>query len=255
MNLLDAKILRVDLTQHEVAIEETRKYATRFLGGRGISEYILFNECPKGVSPFDPETPIIFGSGLFAGTPIPGATRMDIESKNALTEGIGSSSAGGEFAPALRAAGISHIVVKGKCEHLSYLWIDDGKVAIRQARHLAELTVSETERRIREDLGEDIKILSIGPAGEHLVRSACIIVDSARAAGRCGLGAIMGSKNLKAIAVRGTGEIEVADQKTLNEAVERLVKKLLAHPFNKERLKYGVYCSEPWKHESPYRNF
>jgi len=255
MNLLDGKILRVDLTRNIISFESARPYRSRFLGGRGISEYILFKECPIGGSPFAPDVPIIFGSGLFAGTNVPGATRIDIESKNTLTAGIGSSSAGGEFAPEMRAAGITHVVAKGRSERLCYLWIDDGEVTIRDARHLKGLTVTETEKRIREEQGENIKVLSIGPAGENLVRGACIIVDSARAAGRCGLGAIMGSKNLKAIAVRGTGRIVEADARAMRERVDRFVQKLLAHPFNQARLKYGVYCGESWTEESPYRNF
>lgn len=255
MNILDAQILRVDLTREEISFESAKPYVSRFLGGRGISEYLLFKECPIGGSPFDPDIPIIFGSGLFAGTPVPGATRIDIESRNTLTAGIGSSSAGGEFAPEMRAAGISHVVVTGRSKRPGYLWIDDGKVTILDARHLKGLMVSETEKRIREEQGDDIKILSIGPAGEHLVRGACIIVDSARAAGRCGLGAIMGSKNLKAVAIRGTGRIEGFDERGMKERVDRFVEKLLTHPFNQARLKYGVYCGESWTEESPFRNF
>ncbi|MFQ6125938.1 MAG: aldehyde ferredoxin oxidoreductase family protein [Candidatus Heimdallarchaeota archaeon] len=256
MDLLDGMILRVDLIRSKISFESIKEYYPRFLGGRGINQYLLFKECPIDISPYDPANVIIFGAGLLAGTTTPGAVRLNIDSKNALTDGIGSSNVGGDFAPELRAAGISHILVTGKCKDLSYLWIDDGTIELRDATHLVGRPVSETETLIRKELGENIQILVIGPAGEHLVRSACIMVNQARAAGRCGLGAIMGSKNLKAIAVRGSQSIQVADENAFKEAINDIMKKVMASEFSQRRLKYGVYCYDaPWGEESPYRNF
>lgn len=256
MDLLDGKILQVDLIHSKISLGSSKEYYPRFLGGRGINQYLLFKECPVGISPFDPANVIIFGAGLLTGTAAPGAVRLNIDSKNSLTDGIGSSNVGGDFAPKLRASGISHILVKGKSETLSYLWIDDGAVEIRDAAPLANHTISETETLIRKELGEDVQILTIGPAGEHLVRSACITVNQARTAGRCGLGAIIGSKNLKVIAIRGSKSIRVANENAFKEAINTIVKKLMTSESNQKRLKYGVYCyDEPWKEESPYRNF
>jgi len=245
MNLLDGKILRVDLTRSKISIESSIEYYSRFLGGRGVSQYILFKECPIDITPFDPNNLLIFGAGLLVGTIAPGAVRLSIDSKNSLTDGIGSSNVGGDFAPELRAAGISHIIVTGKSENLSYLWINDGDVEIRDATHLTNRPVSETESLIQKDLDEAAQILSIGPAGEHLVRAACIMINKARAAGRCGLGAIMGSKNLKAIAVRGSQSISVANEPKFKEIIDTIIQKLMTSEFNQQRMKYGVYCYEP----------
>ncbi|MFX0202828.1 MAG: aldehyde ferredoxin oxidoreductase N-terminal domain-containing protein, partial [Candidatus Hodarchaeota archaeon] len=154
MNLLDGKILRVDLTSSKIAIEATKDYYPRFLGGRGISQYLLFNECPIDISSFDPTNVIIFGAGLLTGTMAPGAVRLNIDSKNSLTKGIGSSNVGGNFAPELRAAGFSHIIVQGKCETLSYLWINDGIVEIRDATPLTNCSVSDTDNWIQQELNK-----------------------------------------------------------------------------------------------------
>ena len=136
---------------------------------------------------------MIFGTGLLVGTAAPGAVRLNIDSKNSLTDEIGSSNVGGNFVLELRASGFSHLVTKGASENLAYLWIEDQKIELRDATTLENKTIPETDAQIKSELGEDIQILTIGPAGEHQARSACIMVNQARAAGHCGLGAIMGS--------------------------------------------------------------
>jgi len=253
MNIFEGKILRINLSLSKVSYENFDKYK-EFIGGRGVNQYILFNELPLNISPFDSSNILAIGAGILAGTDAPGASRLSIDSKNALTNGIGSSNCGGYFAAEMRFSGINNIVLKGRCPNLSYIYIDDGDIEIIDAEDLKGKSTTETEKVLKEKHG-DIKVLCIGPAGENLVRSSCIIVDGARAAGRCGLGAIMGSKNLKAIAVKGSGKVEIHSPGVFQRIVEELVKKMKANEFNKKRMRYGVYCYEPWDIESPYRNF
>jgi len=255
MFILDAKVLRIDLSAQKFSFSSLREYSDFLLGGRGVNQYILFNEEPVGISPFDSLNLLIIGGGLLVGTSAPGAYRINIDSKSPLTEGIGSSNVGGNFGYELKHAGISHIIISGRTTDLTYLFIKDGELEFKDAKHLKGKTVSETEKALKEALGNDVSILSVGPAGENLVRLACVMVDGNRAAGRCGLGAVFGSKNLKAIAVRGTKPIEVAEKNEFEKTVDRCVEKLLNNKFNEDRMKYGVYCYAPWDVESTYRNF
>ncbi len=218
----------------------------------------MIKELLPGIEPFAPENIIVFGVGLLAGTGAPGASRLSIDSLNPLTGGIGSSNCGGGFASELRSTGIDHLLIKGKSSRPVYLYIDGEEIIFKEAGHLKGQSTVKTEEIIKRELEtEDIQVLSIGPAGENLVRSACIIVNRARAAGRCGLGAVMGSKNLKAIVVKGEGTIDVRDKKSFNNKVKYLGKWLKEDEFNGSRKKYGVYCYHPWggMDETPYRNF
>lgn len=217
------KILRVNLSNGRISTEPTMKYAGKFLGGRGINQWILYNEVGPGIWPFDPANRLIFGTGVLVGTLAPGACRCTIDSKNVLTGGVGSSNMGGHFAPELKYAGYDHVVIHGRSRKPVYLWIDNGKVEIRDASDIWGKTTWETDDLIRDELGDhDIQVASIGQAGENLVRAACIITNGERAAGRCGLGAVMGSKNLKAVAVRGDREITVAHPDEFFELVSEL---------------------------------
>jgi len=254
MKIFEGKILRINLSTFDISYKDFNKYK-KFIGGRGVNQYILFNELPLGISPFDPSNLLTIGAGILAGTDAPGACRLSVDSKNALTDGIGSGNCGGYFAAEMRFSGINNIILKGRCPNLSYIYINDGDIKIIDAKNLKGKSTSETKKLLEEKHG-DVKVLCIGPAGENLVRSSCIIVDGARAVGRCGLGAIMGSKNLKAIAVKGTGKIKVKNPNTFKKIAEKAVKKMNTSDFAKRRLKYGVYCyDEPWDIESPYRNF
>lgn len=251
------KILRVDLSNKAVAKEETEKYATEFLGGRGINEWILYNEVKRGISSFDPDNRLLFGAGVLVGTPVLGACRITVESKNVLTGGVGSSNCGGHFGPELKFAGYDNVVIQGRSDQPCYLWINDSTVEIRKAGHLWGRTTWETDDIIREELGdEDIQIMSIGPAGENLVRGACIISNGGRAAGRCGLGAVMGSKNLKAVAVRGSGSISVARPEEFMSLVERQWERFIGHEEYEswERRPDWVTTRNEWS-GNPVRNF
>ena len=253
MKIWDGSILRIDLTDGSHSTEDVRGYR-KYLGGRAINQYILLREAPRRTSPFDPSNLIVIGAGLLSGADAPGACRLNVDSRNALTEGIGSGNAGGFFASEMKRGGVAHIVLSGRCPELSYLYIEDGVPQILPAKAIRGAGTTETMRHLAERHGH-AKVLSVGPAGENLCRSACIVVDGARAVGRCGLGAVMGSKNLKAVAVKGTGSVEVADPEAFSKLVRHLNDKLTSNPFNRERMKYGVYCYPPWETESPYRNF
>jgi len=257
LNCLDGKILRVNLTTSKISTEPTIKYAKKFLGGRGINQWILYNEVKTWCRPLEPCNRLIFGTGLLVGTPVPGANRYNVDAKNAFTMGIGSANSGGFFGPELRFAGYDHIVIHGRAKKPVYLWIDDDKVEIRNASGIWGSTTWETEDLIRESIGdEDIQIASIGPAGENLVRAACIITDRSRAAARCGLGAVMGSKNLKAVAVRGSGSVEVADPEGFIALVDEAFEKIKKSTYTKMLGKYGSHYIMPNDFSlMPMRNF
>ena len=252
----EGRILRVELSTHSMEYEAFDKY-TPFLGGQGVNQFILFNELPVGVSPYDPSNILAVGTGALVGTDATGASRTNIDTLNAFTGGIGSGNAGGNFSRALRFAGINNIIIKGRSENLLYLRIDDQSVTLCDASHLRGMRVSEAARILHREIGDDFSLLLIGPAGENLVRGGCIILDEARSASRCGMGGVMGSKNLKAIAVRGTGSVQVADPGAFTLAVKDCLKKMGAHPYLRGLQDRGVYWREPWIFgvESPYRNF
>jgi aldehyde:ferredoxin oxidoreductase len=239
-------ILRVDLTTSKVVTESVKKYTPKFLGGRGINQFLLFKELDRGVAPFEPANRLCIGAGVLTGTIVPGAARLNIDSKNALTGGIGSGNAGGWFAAELKFAGYDHIVIQGKAPEPAYLWIEDQEVMVKSAAALWGKSTAETEKYIRQELGqENLQLLCIGPAGENMVRSACIIVSGSRAVGRCGLGAVMGSKNLKAIAVKGNGAIEVKYLDEFMEMVANVSTRLRSLEGAKARMQFGTLSVSP----------
>ena len=213
------KVLHVDLTHQTLRVEEPdealyRKYA----GGSALALYYLLKELPAGVEPLSPENVLVLALSVLTGAPISGQSRMTAAAKSPLTGGIGDSQTGGFWPAELKFAGFDVIVIKGKAEKPVYLWIHDGEYEFRDASHLWGKITGEAEAAIRDELGDQkIEVLQVGPAGENLVRFAAIMNMSNRANGRTGLGAVMGSKNLKAIAVRGKQRPELADKSSLNE--------------------------------------
>jgi len=255
MLVSDGKIARVNLSTGKIGCEEQRKYAG-YMGGRGVNQRILFSEMPVGKPPFDPQILLAIGAGLLCGTGTPGASRISIDTKNPFTGGIGSSSVGGNFGPALKRAGVSNLILTGAAPRLSYLYIDDDRIEIRDAEHLREKTISEVESMLRSELGDNVQTMAIGPAGENLVWSACTIVNGSRAAARSGTGAVFGSKKLKAIVVKGTGSVDASDVERFSRICDVCTAKINRNDFTKRILKYGVYAYQyPWDIESPYRNF
>jgi aldehyde:ferredoxin oxidoreductase len=219
------KILRVDLTTGKVSTEPlTEQMAKNYIGGIGLGIRLLMDNSKPGTDPFDPANPIIFATGPLSGTMGPTAGNgYAVVSKSPATGGVGEAKAHGFFGPDLKRAGYDAVIITGKAPKLSYLWIDDDKVQIMDAEHLKGATVHETDMRIREDLGDFyIRVSAIGEAGEKMSRIACIINDEFRAIGRTGMGGVMGSKNLKAVAVRGTHDVNVADMEGFREFVKMI---------------------------------
>lgn len=216
------QVLRVDLSAGKIEkVKTTGEFARNFIGGRGLSSYYLWKEVGPGVGPYDPENLLIFAPGPLNGTPLPSSGRLTVAAKSPMTGALGDASAGGYWSPELKWAGYDGIIIRGKSERPVYLWIDDDNVSVRDASHLWGKTVAETNEMIKQDLDdEDIRIACIGPGGERLVRYACIITDGEGAAGRCGIGAVMGSKMLKAIAVRGTKGVRIADPGAFQKALD-----------------------------------
>lgn len=253
------KILRVDLSTGSISIEPTMNYIQRWLGGRGINMSILYSELRAWTMPYEPANRMVIGAGPLVGTLAPAATRISIASKNVFSYGVGTSNCGGHFAPELKFAGYDHIVLQGRARKPVYLWIDDDHIELRDAYEIWGKTTWETDDLIKQDIGdEDIQILCIGPAGENLVRGACIIANRNRAAGKCGLGAVMGSKNLKAVAVRGTGSLEVAHPDRFMEAVDSARERIQKADFLKVFLpsgSHGFWYGANNDSRIPYKNF
>jgi len=205
--------LRVDLTSGATKVEEIdRSHRIRWLGGRGFNSELLYREVGPDVDPLGPDNRLIFGVGPLTGTFAPASSRTTITAKSPLgsPEGFGDSNMGGHFGPELKFAGYDQVVIQGRSKGPVYLSIRDDLVEIKDASHLWGRKVSETDAIIKEELcDEEVHVAAIGPAGENLVRYGCIINDVSRAAARSGMGAVMGSKNLKAVAVRGTGAVEI----------------------------------------------
>ena len=226
------KMLRVNLGNRGIREEPLDfQRARSFIGGRGLATRILSDEIAPTVDPLSPDNKLILATGPLTGTSAPGAGRYMAVTKGALTGTIACSNSGGNFGPELKYAGYDLIVLEGAAAEPLCLIIDDGAVTLRPATDLWGKTVPETEDLLHERLGENFKIASIGPAGERLVRFACILNDKARAAGRSGVGAVMGSKKLKAVAVRGSGGITVAEPEPFRAACLDSLAKLKAGPI------------------------
>lgn len=219
------KILRVDLSSGTISTEEPdENFYRRYFGGRGVIAYYLLKEVPRGTDPLAPDNLLIFSAGPITGVALPGAGRHSVGAKSPVTGGYGEAEAGGFFGAELKHAGFDAIIFKGRASNPVYLWIYEGQAELRDASHLWGKTTGETQTALRQELNDQrIRVSCIGPAGENLVRFACIINDLRDAAGRCGLGAVMGSKRLKAVAVRGNGRVETADLERI-KALARYVR-------------------------------
>jgi len=222
------KILRVDLTNQKINEEAiSEEYCRKYLGGVGFAADILLKEVGPEVGALDPENRLIFGVGPFQASAVPGSGKFVAVAKSPLTNAILYSMAGGTMAQTLKKSGYDALVVQGKSEKPVYLWINDGQVEIKEASSIWGKNSEETADLVREDLDEPkASVASIGPAGEKLIAFSCIVVDKHSYAGRGGLGAVMGSKNLKAIAVKGTQKPEVADSQKVVDLAKELNKRI-----------------------------
>jgi len=223
------KVLRVNLSTGAISVEPVEeKFCRKYLGGAGFVAYFLWKEMKANIDPLGPENKLIFALGPLTGFAIPGAGRNCIGAKSPLTNGFAKCEVGGDWGAELKKAGFDAIIVEGRAEKPRYLWIHDGEAILRDAGHLWGLNTKETQQTIREELGDKrVHVAMIGPAGERMVRYACIMNGLYDAAGRGGLGAVMGSKNLKAVAVRGTHAPRAANSDKLKELIKEISKDLL----------------------------
>lgn len=235
------KILRVDLTEKKITTEPTEPYVDDYIGGRGLGVRLIYDNFVPGTEPFDPGNPLIFNVGPLTGTAMPGSGRVDVTALSPMSRLRAKSNFGAYWGPELKYAGFDHLVVTGKSEKPCYLFINDGSVEIRDADHLWGKDTFETQKAIQAELRDsEVKVVCIGPAGERLVTFACLITETGDAAGRTGMGAVMGSKNLKAIAVRGFGSVKVAKPDELLELALSTVAEMKEHPAYQELSNWGV---------------
>ncbi len=235
-------ILRVNLTTGAITKEALDpELAKKYIGARGLGSRILSDEIDPKIDPLSADNKLIFATGPLSGTNAPASGHFDVVTKGPLTGTIAASSSGGIFGPMLKYAGYDMIIFEGKAKKPVYLWINDDKVELRDATALWGKIVPEATEAIRAATDDEASVAVIGPAGERQVLFANIMNESGRAAGRTGVGAVMGSKNLKAVAVRGTGAVRVADVKAFREAVVKTHTMIKNHPVGGGGLKaYGT---------------
>jgi aldehyde:ferredoxin oxidoreductase len=232
------RILHVDLATGKTEIEPLKEeMAKKYIGGIGLGMRLFLDNSKPGTDPFSPENPIVFATGPLSGTMAASAgNSYAVVSKSPLTEGIAESKSHGFFGAELKRAGYDAVVFTGKSEKLVYAWIDDDSVQLMDAEYLKGKPPHETEIAIREDLGDFyVRVMAIGEAGENLVLVACALNDEFRAIGRTGMGAVMGSKNLKAVAVRGTNDVNVADLEGFTEFIRMIHERMKGPATRKYR--------------------
>jgi aldehyde:ferredoxin oxidoreductase len=236
-NMLRVNLTTGDMKTSPISDEMSRKY----IGGRGLSAKILYDEVDPTIDAYSPDNKLIFATGPLSGTRAPTGGRYEVSCKSPLTGTITGANSGGEWAAYLRRAGIEVIVFEGKAKKPMYLQITNGKAELKSAEKLWGLDTHKTTDALQRDLGKEYRVACIGPAGEKLVKISCVINDKHRAAGRGGTGAVMGSKSLKAIAVKGDKKIEVADEEAFKRAHDDALKKIKASAVTGEGLpKYGT---------------
>jgi aldehyde:ferredoxin oxidoreductase len=236
------KLLRVNLTSGKIKEEPLKEeWAEKYLGGAGIASRILYDELQPGIDPLGPKNKTLIMTGPVNGTIIPTASRVGAYCKSPLTGSFFHGTAGGHIGAELKYAGWDGIIIEGRASVPVYLWIDDDLVEIREASHLWGMNSYEVQEKLKEELGlDEVHVASIGPAGELLNRFACITFG-ARVTGRGGTGAVWGSKKLKAVAIRGTGSVDVPDITKFKHFADELLKVFRNHPATSKILPtYGT---------------
>jgi len=220
--MFKGKLGIIDLSKKKVTIKQTPDSLKKlFLGGRGLNSYYLYNMIKPGIDPFSSDNVLIFGTGFLTGTLVPNSSRFNVSAKSPETGILGDSNCGGYFAAELRYAGFERLIIKGKAKKPCYLYVIDNTIEIKDAKDYWRMDTTDVQQTLRRDLGH-VEVACCGVAGENLVRFACVRTGVKNAAGRCGLGAVMGSKQLKAIAVRGTQGINIKYPEEMLENVEQL---------------------------------
>ena len=225
-------LLRVNLSSGTISKEPIADPLWRaFIGGRGLATRILVDNMDPKTGPLGPGNPLIFATGPLTGTFAPTGGRYMVVTKSPLTGAIACSNSGGYWGPALRYCGYDVLMVEGAAKAPVYLWINDDAVEIRSAEHVWGQIVHETEDRLRQDTHPEARVALIGPAGENLARVACVMNDKGRAAGRSGVGAVMGAKKLKAVVAYGTKGLRVASPREFRESAGSVVKTVASSPL------------------------
>lgn len=236
------KVLQVDLSTGEIKTEDLpQELLVNYLGGRGLNMHSLYDQVPPQVDPLGPDNKLFIGVGPLTGTLFPGSARVNFSAKSPQTGILGDSNAGGFFGPELKFAGFDQVVIKGKAEKPVYLHIKDGKTELRDAQHLWGKDVFATQEAILEELADSrVQVACIGPAAENGVKYSGIFCNLVRAAARTGMGAVMASKNLKAVAVRGTLDLKAAQPEKFKELLEKIDQEIYQHFEYKTRLLLGT---------------
>jgi aldehyde:ferredoxin oxidoreductase len=235
-------ILRVDLTDAIIDRQPTEANLARaYLGGRGLNVKRLWDELPAGATGLSPGNLLTFGVGPLVGTTFPGGARFNVSALSPQTGILGDANAGGFFGPELKYAGYDQLVLSGSAPQPVYLWVHDERVELRDARGLWGKDVWQTTAALRQALGDDdVQVATIGPGAENGVRFAGVFCNLNRPAARTGMGTVMASKNLKAIAVRGAGSFAVADMARFQAIIEGLDQVIYAHPEYEIRCRLGT---------------
>lgn len=226
------KILRIDLANAIVRVQPTEKrLMTRFLGGRGFNSKRIYDEIPRKVDPLSPQNKLFFATGPLVGTSFPLGARFNVSAKSPQTNILGDSNAGGHFAAEMKFAGYDQIIIEGKSPEPIYIFIEDQEVKIMDAEHLVKKDIYETTEMVKKDLADEtIQIATVGPAAENGVLYAGIFTNLVRPAARTGMGTVMASKNLKAVALKGTGSIKIANPRRFQKIVEEIEDETYTHP-------------------------
>jgi aldehyde:ferredoxin oxidoreductase len=238
----NGKVLHIDLTRQEWRVEEPgEKWYRTYMGGSAFASYYLLKLLKPGVDPLSPENVLIFACSVVTGVPISGWNRYTVAAKSPLTHAFGESEASGYFGPELKFAGFDAIVIRGRAAKPTYLFVKDGEVQFRDASNIWGLDNYESMLRIQEEVGDKrVRVASIGPAGERLIRFANVSNDVEHFNGRTGMGAVLGSKNLKAIAVRGTKRMESAEPEKVREIAHWHNARIKTHPPNVGLSNFGT---------------
>ncbi len=238
---LNRKLAKIDLSTEEIEIKpiplEVRK---KFLGGRGLDMYLLYNNTEPGIDALGPDNVALVSAGLLSATLASASARTHVGAKSPLTGAVGSTNMGGFFAPEMTWAGFHHLMLKGRADKPVYIWVNDGEIEIRDASPLWGLSTRETQDALKQELGEEVQVLTIGPAGENLVRFANVMNGMKNAGGRSGMGAVLGSKNVKAIAARGTMDVEIRYPEEALEYDHEVMEHINGTKFAQIMGKYGT---------------
>jgi len=235
-------VLRIDLSNKRVARRELEEDLVKgFLGGRGFNSKRLFDEIGRGLDPLSPENKLMFATGPLVGTMFPTACRFNVSAKSPLTGILGDSNAGGHFAAEMKYAGYDQIIIEGRSAKPVYIFVDDDAVSIEDASHLWGRNVYETDKILRDNLKDNtVQTAVVGPAAENGVKFAGIFADLMRAAARTGMGTVMASKRLKAIVIRGSKPVEVAEPDRFMRISEEIEEAIYQHPQYWPRVKMGT---------------